>query len=100
MEDLNPFPNIYSAVTRQDLSGFPRDGFYPQEGVGVFTAVDAYTWRSAYAEFQEGHKGRIRSGYVADLTVLDQDIFTCDPSEIKNILPVLTMMGGDITYRA
>lgn len=100
VEDLNPFPNIYSAVTRQDLSGFPRDGFYPQEGVDVFTAVDAYTWRSAYAEFQEGHKGRIRSGYVADLTVLDQDIFTCDPSEIKNILPVLTMMGGDITYRA
>ena len=79
VEDCNPFPNIYSAVTRRDLKGLPAGGFYPQECVDVCTAVDAYTLGSAYAEFQEDVKGRIRGGFLADLVVLDRDIFTCDP---------------------
>jgi len=99
VEDCNPFPNIYSAVTRRDLKGLPAGGFYPQECVDVCTAVDAYTLGSAYAEFQEDVKGRIRGGFLADLVVLDRDIFTCDPMEIKDILPVLTMVGGEIVYR-
>lgn len=100
VEDCNPFPNIYSAVTRKDLQGRPEGGFYPQECVDVYTAVDAYTIGSAYAEFQENSKGRIRGGYAADLVILDKDIFTCDPMEIKDILPVLTMVGGNIVYRS
>ena len=99
VEDCNPFPNIYSAVTRKDLEGQPEGGFYPQECVDVYTAVDAYTLGSAYAEFQEDVKGRLQGGYLADLIVLDKDIFTCDPMEIKDILPVLTMVGGEVVYR-
>ena len=41
VEDCNPFPNIYSAVTRRDLKGLPAGGFYPQECVDVCTAHDA-----------------------------------------------------------
>jgi len=99
VEDCNPFPCIYSAVTRKDLQGRPEGGFFPQECVDVYTAVDAYTAGSAYAEFQEGLKGRIKGGYLADLIILDKDIFTCDPMEIKDILPVLTMVGGKTVYR-
>ncbi|MEA5040551.1 MAG: amidohydrolase [Clostridiaceae bacterium] len=98
VEDCNPFPNIYSAVTRKDLTGDPGDGFYSQECVDVYTAVDAYTAGSAYAEFQEETKGRIKGGCLADLVILDKDIFTCDPMEIKDILPILTMVGGEIVY--
>ena len=63
------------------------------------TAVDAYTYESAWAQGMEGVKGRIKPGYYADLTVLDHDIFTCDPMLIKDTLPVLTMCGGKFTYR-
>lgn len=99
VEDLNPFACIYCAVTRCDLKGQPVEGFYPQERVDVETAVDAYTIESAYQEFREKIKGRIKTGYYADLVVLDRDIFTCDPMEIKDIKPVMTMVGGRIVYQ-
>lgn len=99
VEDCNPFLNLYCAVTRKDYNGFPEGGWNPAECVDVETAIDAYTYESAYAEFKEGVKGRIKPGFYADLVVLDKDIFTCDPMEIKDILPVLTMVDGKIVYR-
>ncbi|WP_027870036.1 amidohydrolase [Eubacterium sp. AB3007] len=99
VEDCNPFPNIYCAVTRKNKAGSPEGGFNPQECVDVETAIDAYTTGSAYNEFMEEEKGRLRAGFYADLVVLDKDIFTVDPEEISSILPVLTMVGGRIVYR-
>ena len=99
VENCNPFPNIYCAVTRQDKTGFPPEGLFPEERVDVETAIDAYTLGSAYAEFAEQVKGRIKPGYYADLVVLDHDIFTCAPRDIMDILPVLTMVGGKIAYK-
>ena len=98
VEDCNPFPNIYSAVTRKDKNGWPEGGFFPQECVDVARAVDAYTLGSAYNEFRERDKGRIKPGFLADMVVLDTDIFTCDPMEIRNILPVMTIVGGRIAW--
>ena len=99
MEDCNPFWNIYQAVTRKDMDGKPEGGFRPAECVDVETAIDAYTVESAYAEFMEDKKGRIKEGMYADLVVLDKDIFTCDPMEIRDILPTMTMVGGKIVYQ-
>ncbi len=98
VEDCNPFPNIYMAVTRKDKNGNPEGGFYPQECVSVADAIDAYTIESAYVEFMEDRKGRIKKGYYADMILLEKDIFTIDPMEIKDLLPVLTMVGGKIVY--
>ena len=98
VEDCNPFPNIYSAVTRKDKNGWPEGGFVPEECVDVARAVDAYTLGSAYNEFRERDKGRIKPGFLADMVVLDTDIFTCDPMEIRNILPVMTIVGGRIAW--
>lgn len=99
VEDCNPFPNIYMAVTRKDKAGLPADGFYPAERVDVADAIDAYTIESAYTEFMEDRKGRIKAGYYADLVLLDRDIFTVDPMEIKEIKPEMTMVGGKVVYR-
>ncbi|MBR4411882.1 MAG: amidohydrolase, partial [Firmicutes bacterium] len=99
VEDCNPFPNIYSAVTRKDKNGWPEGGFFPQECVDVESAVDAYTAGSAFAEFHEHDKGRLKPGYFADLTVLDTDIFTCNPMKIRDILPVLTVVGGKVAWK-
>ena len=63
------------------------------------TAIDAYTMESAYAEFQEDVKGRLKPGYYADMVLLDRDIFTVDPMEIKDILPVMTVVGGKVVYQ-
>lgn len=98
VEDCNPFPNIYMAVNRKDRQGNPERGFHPKECVDVETAIDAYTIESAYAEFLEDRKGRIKKGYYADMVLLDRDIFTVDPMEIKDILPVLTMVGGKVVF--
>jgi len=98
VESCNPFPNLYEAITRKDKKGFPDGGFYPAQCVDVYTAVDAYTKGSAYAEFAEDKKGRIKAGQYADLVILDKDIFTIDPMEIKDMAPVLTMVGGKVVY--
>lgn len=99
VENCNPFPNLYSAVTRKDKNGYPERGFYPEECVDVSDAVDAYTAGSAYNEFCEAFKGRIKPGYLADMVVLDRDIFTCDPMEIRDILPEMTIVGGKVVYK-
>jgi len=98
VEDFNPFNNLYCAVTRQDLQGFPIGGYNPKEKVDLATAIDAYTIGSAYASFDELHKGRLFEGYDADLIVLDQPIFELEASEIRNVTVALTMVDGKIIY--
>lgn len=98
VEDCNPFPNIYCAVTRQDLDGNPVGGFVPEEKMSVEDAIDAYTYGSAFNEFKENFKGRLKPGYVADLIVLDRDIFTIDVDEIKDIKVEKTMIDGEFVF--
>ncbi len=98
VESCNPFRNLYTAITRKGVNGQPQGGFYPKERVDRETAIDAYTYESAYAEFLEDRKGRIKEGYYADMTLLDKDIFTCEEDEILNILPVMTMVAGRIVF--
>lgn len=99
VEDLNPFPNIYAAVARKNQHEEPKDGFYPTECVDIYTAIDAYTIGSSYLEFKENEKGRIATGFLADFTVLDEDIFTIPTKAIKDIQPSMTIIGGEIAFQ-
>jgi len=90
VETPNPLENIAAAVTRY--------GFFPKEGVDVFTAVDAYTVGTAYANFDEQRMGRIKSGMLADLVLLDTDIFSVPVQEIANTKVLFTMVGGEMAY--
>ena len=98
VEDLNPFPCIYAAVTRQDKNGYPEGGFFPEERVDLETAIDAYSLGSAQMEFMEEEKGRIREGYLADFIVLDRDIFSIPDEEIKDVQVLKTIVGGQVVY--
>lgn len=98
VEDVNPFPVIYMAVTRKKMDGEPKGGFYKSECVDVYEAIDAYTYESAFVEFMEDKKGRLKEGYLADMVILDRDIFTIDSMEIKDVKPVMTIVGGNIVY--
>ena len=98
VENCNPFQNLYCAVTRLGLDGNPSGGFYPNEKMALEDAIDAYTLGSAFNEFKEDFKGRLKPGYVADLIVIDRDIFTIDETEIKDIQVEKTMIDGEFVY--
>jgi len=99
IEDLNTINNIHCAVNRQDLKGEPTVGYNSVECVSLARAIDNYTIESAYASFDENKKGRIAPDFLADMCVLDKDIFAIDPSEIKFVKVNMTILGGDIVYR-
>lgn len=98
VESFNPFPNIYCAVNRLRLNEEPAGGFYPNEKMELEDVIDCYTLGSAYNEFKEDFKGRLKPGYVADLIVLDSDIFTIDSLDIKDIQVEKTMIDGSFVF--
>ncbi|UOQ53537.1 amidohydrolase [Hymenobacter cellulosivorans] len=88
---LNPFLNIMLA------------GITPSNPGEVLTrqqAVQAYTYGSAFAEFEERNKGRLAVGQLADVVVLSQDIFTVPPPELPKTSSLLTIIGGKVVYDA
>ena len=95
---LNPMLTIYAAVTRRTLDGKNSKGWIPEQKISVEETVRAYTYGSAYAEFQENVKGTLTPGKLADLVILSRDIFKIDPKEIENVRVVLTMVDGRVVY--
>lgn len=97
---LDPVLTIYAAVTRATLDGKNPNGWFPEQKLSVAEAVFAYTMGSAYAEFQEKEKGSISSGKLADMVMLDKDIFAIDPQEIRQTHVLKTFVGGKLVYDA
>ena len=58
----------------------------------------SFTSWNAEAAHQEGESGTLEAGKRADLVVLDEDVFTCPEARIKDIAPVLTLVGGEIAH--
>lgn len=97
---LNPLDTIYAAVTRATLDGKNPNGWFPEQKLTVAEAVEAYTMGSAYAEFQENEKGSITPGKLADMVVLSDDIFSIDPSKIRDVKVLKTFVGGKMVWDA
>jgi predicted amidohydrolase YtcJ len=99
VEDLNPLLGIHAAVTRRRTDGFPGpEGWYPGQRLTVGEAVRAYTLGAAHAAGLQDRLGSLAPGKLADLVVLDQDIFTCDPMAIAETRVTATMIGGRFVY--
>ncbi len=96
----NPWWGIHAAVTRQRRDGSPVGGWHPAQRLTVTEAVHAYTRGPAIAIGQAHQQGCIAPGYLADLIVLDRDIFTCDPAAIAETKVKMTIVGGKIVYDA
>ncbi len=94
IESFNPIEGIYAAVTRQDLKGYPCEGWYKAQNLTVIEALRAYTLGSAYMSFEEAIKGSISIGKLADFTVLSDDILHIEKNSIKNIHVLETYVGG------
>ena len=91
---------VYAAVTRATLDGKNPNGWFPEQKLTVAESVEAYTLGSAYAEFQEKEKGSITPGKLADMVLLSDDIFTIDPTRIRDVKIATTIVGGKIVWEA
>ncbi len=87
----SPFVDLFFAVLHP---------FHPEEALSMEQAVTAYTRGSAYAEFQEWQKGKLAPGYLADLAVLSQDVFTIPLPAVPGTVSLLTLVGGQIAWDA
>lgn len=97
---LNPMEGLKAAVTRQTLDGKHPNGWVPEQKITLEEAIRAYTVGSAYAEFQDHVKGSLTPGKLADLVLLDCDIFKIDPAQIDKVKVTLTVVDGKVVYEA
>lgn len=95
---LSPLAGIQAAVTRRLGAGYPRDGWHPEQRIGVDEAIRAYTAAAAYAEFAEADKGVLAPGKLADFVVLSRNIFAVPPEEIAATEVLCTICGGKVVY--
>ena len=91
-----PFISLGWAVSGLNLAGDP----VLDQTVTREEALIAHTRSNAYLFFQEGNLGTLEAGKLADLVVLDRDYLTVPADEIKDIQPVLTMIGGRVVFES
>jgi predicted amidohydrolase YtcJ len=98
VEPLNPMEGLYAAVTRKDRLGEEGNGWHPEQKIRMEDAIKYYTLGSAYSQFMEDRKGMIKTGFLADIVIVDQDLLTIPENEIMKTKVVYTITGGKIVY--
>lgn len=101
VESFNTMQNLYTAVTRKNLTGKEKKIFLPKEKMSMEEALKAYTIEGAYASGEEQIKGSIAAGKLADFIVLDKDLFNLNnEEEILETKVVETYFDGELVYKA
>ncbi len=95
----NPIAGIYAAVTRRTLDNKHPKGWILEQKITVEQALRAYTIDAAYASFDEKIKGSLESGKLADLVLLDQNLFAIPEEQIKDVNVEITIINGKIMYQ-
>jgi predicted amidohydrolase YtcJ len=93
-----PLEGIYAAVTRRTLDDKNPDGWVPEQKITVGQALKAYTINAAYASFEEGIKGSLEPGKLADFVILQKDITSIDPVTIRDVKVLRTVVGGQTVF--
>jgi predicted amidohydrolase YtcJ len=96
VEDVNPLPCIYAAVTRRRADTGLE--FFPEQKMTREEALLSYTKWNAYAAFEEQEKGVLQPGKLADFVVLSKNLLTCPPEEILQAQVLRTIVGGKERY--
>jgi len=96
VNQYRPFTTLYWAVTGKMVGGTK----VLRQTISREDALIAHTRKNAYFHFQENNLGSVQAGKLADLVVLDRDYLTVPADQIKEIKPVLTMVGGKIVFDA
>ena len=97
--EYNPFETIYYAVTRIGYDGKPT-GANPWEAPTLEETIRGYTYGGAYASNREHELGTLKAGMLADVIVVDKDLFSIPVEEILDCQVLLTVMDGKVVYEA
>jgi predicted amidohydrolase YtcJ len=96
VESPNPFLGLHAAITRRRADGSPSaEGWYPEQKLTLTEALSAYTLGAAYAANAEHRLGKLTENHLADLIVLEQDLFTSDPNDLLTMHACATMINGE-----
>jgi predicted amidohydrolase YtcJ len=96
VSSYNPWVSLAWYVTGKSVGGLQHR--FDEELLSRTEALEAYTVGSAWFSGDEGRKGTLAVGSVADFALLSADYFTVDPSEIAAIRSVLTVVGGRVVH--
>jgi predicted amidohydrolase YtcJ len=91
---------LHTAVTRTTLAGTPVGGWEPAQRLTAEAALLHFTRDAAFAAYEEKEKGTLAPGKRADFVVLSQDLLSVAPDRIKDTKVLLTVLGGQDTWRA
>ncbi len=94
VSSANPFEQIEVAVTRMGPDGGGGEPFIPEERINLRDAIAGFTINAAYVNFQDDSTGSIEPGKLADLIVVDRNLFEIDPTEISEARVLLTLLDG------
>src|SRR5258706_4948164 len=98
VSSYNPFLSLYWLVTGKTIGGL---SLYPENNrFDRAKALELYTVGSSWFSTEDGKKGSLAQGQLADLAVLSSDYFSIPEEEIKNLESMLTIVGGKVVYAA
>lgn len=94
VESPDPFAGLAAAITREDAEGQPPGGWMPQQKLTITQALSAFTRDAAFAGFAEKQIGSLEPGHYADFLLIDRDVMTATPAEIRQTKVMETWVGG------
>jgi len=98
VEPLDPMVGIHAAVTRE-RDGRPSGGWHPEARLSLRESLLGFTRGPAYAARMEDRLGKLGIGCLADLIVLDRDIYKIEPEGLLELKVLGTMVGGRWRFR-
>ena len=94
----NPLDGIEAAVTRLDPDGKTDEPLGENEEINLAQAIENYTLNSAYVNFLDVDTGSIEIGKLADIIVLDRNLFNVPASEINQVRVIATLFRGELVF--
>jgi predicted amidohydrolase YtcJ len=98
VEEPDPMRGLYAAITRQDASGLPRDGWMADQRMTRQEALVSFTRSAAFAAHAESLTGSLEAGKLADLVVISSDIMRVPAHDILETSVRMTVVGGELVY--
>ena len=98
VEKVNPFHTFYAAISRKDLSGYPKNGFESNNALSREETLKGMTIWAAYLNFEEKEKGSIEKGKLADFIIIDRDIMRVKIDQTYKTKVLKTFVSGDLVY--
>ena len=85
-------------MNRTTTAGLTEGGWFPEEKISLEDAIKAYTINGARATFDGDIKGSIKEGKLADLVIVDRNIFERPPEELLDMEIDMTMVNGKVVF--